>query len=48
MLCWSSGPIREGVVSEGLEIKLPFPGYPSVFRRERLLHYLGRAHIGHL
>ena len=26
MLCWSSGPMREDMVAEGLEIKLPFPG----------------------
>ena len=25
MLYWSSGPIREDVEAEGLEIKLPFP-----------------------
>ena len=26
MLCWSSGPPREDVVAEGLDIKLPFQG----------------------
>ena len=26
VLCWSSGPICEDAVSEGLEIKLAFPG----------------------
>ena len=30
VLCWSSGPICENVMSEGLEIKLAFPGGAEV------------------